>query len=228
MTRFHILSIFPELVENYANASILGRAQESGLISITYTNPRDFATDKHQKVDDRSYGGGPGMVMMVEPLLLALDKISKGIARKKNSQKNSKVKIIMFSPSGKQFTNSYAKNLVKKYTDIVLICGRYEGIDARVKKIFKAEEVSVGPFVLTGGEVPAMIVVDACARQIDGVLGKNESVEENRLASPEVYTRPEVYKWKGKNYKVPSVLLSGHAKNIEEWRTNKLKKASDI
>ena len=224
MTRFHILSIFPELVENYANASILGRAQKNGLISVTYTNPRDFATDKHQKVDDRSYGGGPGMVMMPEPLLRALDKISKNIARKKNS----KTKIIMFSPSGKQFTNSYAKNLVKKYTDIVLICGRYEGIDARVKKIFKAEEISVGPFVLTGGEVPAMVIVDACARQIDGVLGKNESVEENRLASPEVYTRPEVYKWKGKNYSVPKVLLSGHAQNIDEWRTNKRKKASDI
>ncbi|MDD5152409.1 MAG: tRNA (guanosine(37)-N1)-methyltransferase TrmD [Candidatus Pacebacteria bacterium] len=224
MTRFHIISIFPEVVRTYIDASILGRAQENGLISVTYVNPRDFATDKHQKVDDRPYGGGPGMVMMAQPLLRALDKISKSIARKKNS----KTKIIMFSPSGKQFTNPYAKNLVKKYTDVILICGRYEGIDARVKKIFKAEEISVGPFVLTGGEVPAMLVVDACARQIDGVLGKNESVEENRLASPEVYTRPEIYKWKGKRYQVPKVLLSGHAKNIEDWRTNKRKKASDI
>ena len=217
MIRFHIVTIFPEAVRPYMDASILGRAQEGKYISISYADPRALAGNKWGKVDDRPYAGGPGMVMMAEPLLRTLEKIAKGIAKRKNS----KTKVILFSPSGKQFTNVYAKQLVSKYTDIVLIAGRYEGIDARVKKIFKAEEVSVGPFVLTGGEVPAMVVVDACARQIEGVLGKFESVEESRTASPEVYTRPEVLKWKGKNYKVPPVLLGGDHKKIEKWRQSK-------
>lgn len=224
MIRFHIISIFPEVVRAYCDTSILGRAQRNGYIAIFYVNPRDFARDKHQKVDDRPYGGGPGMVMMPDPLIRALDKVAKGIARKKNA----KIKVIIFAPSGKQFTNVYAKALTKKHTDIVLIAGRYEGIDARVKKIFKAEEVSIGPFVLTGGEVPAMIVVDACARQIGGVLGKGESVEESRYlsgisASPEVYTRPEVYEWKGKKYRVPKVLTKGDHAKIEEWRKRQKK-----
>ncbi|OHA84488.1 MAG: tRNA (guanosine(37)-N1)-methyltransferase TrmD [Candidatus Yonathbacteria bacterium RIFOXYC2_FULL_47_9] len=219
MIRFHIVSIFPEVVRAYMDASILGRAQESELIAVSYHDPRTLAGNKWGKVDDRPYAGGPGMVMTAEPLLRTLEKVAKGIARRKNT----KTKIILFSPSGKQFTNVYAKNLVTKYTDIVLIAGRYEGIDARVKKIFKAEEVSVGPFVLTGGEVPAMIVVDACARQIPGVLGKHESVEELRTASPEVYTRPETFEWKGKNYRVPKVLLTGDHAKIEEWRKGKQK-----
>lgn len=218
MIRFHLVTIFPEAVRPYMDASILGRAQEAVHISISYSDPRENAGNKWGKVDDRPYAGGPGMVMTAEPLLRTLEKIAKGIARRKSA----KTKILLFSPSGKQFTNAYAKTLVKKYTDIVLIAGRYEGIDARVKKIFKAEEISVGPFVLTGGEVPAMVVVDACARQIEGVLGKYESVEESRTASPEVYTRPEVLEWKKKKYKVPKVLLSGDHKKIEEWRKWKL------
>ncbi len=201
------------------DASILGRAQKSKHIAVSYYDPRALSGNKWGKVDDRPYAGGPGMVMMAEPLLRTLEKISKSILKRKNT----KTKVIIFSPSGTQFTNPYAKQLVTKYTDIVLVAGRYEGIDARVKKIFKAEEVSVGPFVLTGGEVPAMIVVDACARQIEGVLGRFESVEESRTASPEMYTRPEVLKWKGKNYKVPPVLLGGDHKKIEEWRKSKLK-----
>lgn len=217
MIRFHIVTIFPEAVQPYLDASILGRAQKSKHIAVLYYDPRALSGNKWGKVDDRPYAGGPGMVMMAEPLLRTLEKISKGIVKRKNT----KTKVILFSPSGKQFTNVYAKQLVSKFTDIVLIAGRYEGIDARVKKIFKAEEVSVGPFVLTGGEVPAMVVVDACARQIEGVLGRFESVEESRTASPEVYTRPEVIKWKGKNYKVPAVLLGGDHKKIEEWRKGK-------
>lgn len=217
MTTFHIVSIFPEVVRVYCDASILGRAQEAGHIKLTYVNPREFSRDRHEKVDDRPYGGGPGMVMSADPLVRALDKISKGIAKKKKV----KVKVILFSPSGTQVTNIYAKNLIKKYTDIILICGRYEGIDARVKKIFKAEEVSIGPFVLTGGEVPAMVVVDACARQIEGVLGTHESLEEERISSSEVYTRPEIYEWKGKKYKVPPVLLSGDPKKIDAWKEGK-------
>lgn len=217
MLRFHIVTIFPEAVQPYLDASILGRAQKSKHIAVSYYDPRKLAGNKWGKVDDRPYAGGPGMVMMAEPLLRTLEKISKSIAKRKAS----KTKVIIFSPSGTQFTNVYAKQLVTKYTDVVLVAGRYEGIDARVKKIFKAEDVSVGPFVLTGGEVPAMIVVDACARQIEGVLGKFESVEETRTASPEVYTRPEVLKWKERNYRVPAVLLGGDHKKIEEWRKEK-------
>ncbi|MBI5400825.1 MAG: tRNA (guanosine(37)-N1)-methyltransferase TrmD [Candidatus Yonathbacteria bacterium] len=223
--RFHIVTIFPEAVRPYMDASILCRAQEAKYISVSYHDPRENAGNKWGKVDDRPYAGGPGMVMTAEPLLRTLEKIAKGIARKKNT----KVKVILFAPCGKQFTNMYAKTLVTKYTDIVLIAGRYEGIDARVKKIFKAEEVSVGPFVLTGGEVPAMVVVDACVRQIEGVLGKHESLEEERFllagasASPEMYTRPEVLVWKGKKYRVPKVLLGGDHKKIEEWKKGKQK-----
>ncbi|MEK7459997.1 MAG: tRNA (guanosine(37)-N1)-methyltransferase TrmD [Patescibacteria group bacterium] len=233
MIRFHIVSLFPDVVRAYMDASILGRAQEAEHIAISYIDPRSCAQNKWGKVDDRPYAGGPGMVMMADPLVRALDKIQKGIARRSSRSRHesadSKTKVIIFSPSGKQFTNAYAKSLTKKYTDIILIAGRYEGIDARVKKIFKAEDVSVGPFVLTGGEVPAMIVVDACARQIEGVLGKHESLEEERYllagttASPEVYTRPEVYEWKGKKYRVPKVLVGGDHKKIEEWKQKKIK-----
>ena len=219
MIRFHIVTIFPEAVRPYMDASILGRAQESKHIAVFYYDPREIAGNKWGKVDDRPYAGGPGMVMTAEPILRTLEKITKSIARRKGS----KIKVAHFAPSGKQFTNVYAKNLVAKYTDIILIAGRYEGIDARVNKIFKGEVVSVGPFVLTGGEVPAMIVVDACARQIEGVLGKLESLEEERTASPEMYTRPEVLEWKGKKYKVPKVLLSGDHKEIEKWREGKLR-----
>lgn len=229
MIRFHIVSLFPDVCRSYCEASILGRAQKEKLIAVSYTNPRDFANDKHKKADHRPYGGGPGMVMLAEPLLYALENISKNIAHIASQVgQKAKIKIILFSPSGKQFTNRYAKSLVTRYTDIVLVAGRYEGVDARVKKIFKAEEVSVGPFVLTGGEVPAMIIVDACARQIEGVLGTRESLEELRprgggVASPEVYTRPEVFVWKGKKYRVPRVLLAGDPKKIEEWKEKRLK-----
>jgi len=201
-------------------ASILGRAQEGKFLSVLYYDPRELAGNKWGKVDDRPYAGGPGMVMTAEPILRTLEKIVKSIAKKKNT----KVKVVHFAPSGKQFTNAYAKNLVTKYTDVILIAGRYEGVDARVNKIFKGDVVSAGPFVLTGGEVPAMIVVDACARQVPGVLGKIESLEEERTASPEMYTRPEVLEWKGKKYRVPKVLLGGDHKKIEEWRGSKLKK----
>jgi len=132
--------------------------------------------------------------------------------------KKPKTKIIFFSPSGKQFTNTYAEKLAKEYKNIVFICGRYEGIDARVKKIFKVEEVSVGPYVLTGGELPAMVVMDTVTRRIPGVLGKIGSLEENRIAGKDVYTRPEILVWKGKKYRVPKVLLSGHRKDIDKWR----------
>ncbi len=219
MIRFHIITLFPDVVRAYCDASILGRAQEAGHIEVSYVNPRDFSRDRHQKVDDRPYGGGPGMVMSPDPLVRALESVTKRIARRKQS----KTKVILFAPGGMLFTNTSAKSLTGRYTDIILIAGRYEGIDARVKKIFKAQEMSVGNFVLTGGEVPAMIVVDACARQIPGVLGTHESLEEERTASPEMYTRPEVYEYKGKKYRVPKILTKGNHKEIEAWRAKKKK-----
>ncbi len=214
---FHIITIFPDIFDSYINESILGRAIKNKLVGVKFYNPRDFVKSKNKNgykpVDDNPYGGGPGMVMRAEPMLKAIEK---AISKIKN--KKAKIKIINFSPSGKKFETSYAKNSVKKYTDIILICGRYEGIDARVKKIFKAEDISIGDYVLTGGELPAMVLIDCISRQIPGVLGKYESLEEERISSSEVYTRPEILKYKNKNYRVPKVLLSGHQKNIEEWK----------
>jgi len=213
--RFHVITIFPDIFDSYMNESIIGRAKEKKLIDIKFYNPRDFIKgpkNNYRPVDDRPYGGGPGMVMRAEPLIKAIEKSLSKIKDKK------KVKIINFSPSGKKFTTEYAKNSVKKYTDIIFICGRYEGIDARIDKIFKTENISIGDYVLTGGELPAMVLIDSISRQIKGVLGKFESLEEERISSSEVYTRPEVLKYKNKNYKVPKVLLSGNHKEIEEWK----------
>ncbi len=204
---FHIITIFPESFESYLSESILARAIKNKKIQIKFYNPRNFTKDG--RVDYKPYGGGPGMVMKVEPVVKA---IQKAVGKK------TKIKIIFLSPSGKLFNTPFAKKLSKSYKDIVIICGNYEGIDARVRKIFRAQEVSIGNYVLTGGALPAMILIDVVARQIEGVLNKMESLEENRVSSSEVYTRPEVFKHKGKNYKVPQVLLSGHHKKIEEWK----------
>lgn len=206
---FHIITIFPEMFDSYLKESILGRAIADKKISIKFYNPLDFCEPK-RRVDDRPYGGGPGMVLRPELFLKAYSKIK--IKDKK------KTKIILFSPSGKKFDTQYAKTSAKKYTDIILISGRYEGIDARVQKILKAEEISVGDYVLTGGELPAMVLIDSISRQVPGILGKYESLEEERVSSSEVYTRPEVLKYKGKNYRVPKVLLSGNHKLIDEWK----------
>ncbi len=209
---FHIVTIFPESFESYLNSSILERAQIYKKIKIKFYNPRDFTKDKHHKVDAKPYSGGPGMVMQVEPILKAVD-----LARK--NKKN--VKIILFSTSGKQFNNKIAADLSKKCRDIILICGHYEGVDYRVKKILRAEEISIGPYILTGGELPAMAIVDSVARQIKGVLGTYESIEEKRIVSPEVYSRPETFRYKGKKYSVPKVLLSGNHKEIEVWKAKR-------
>lgn len=206
---FHIITLFPESFDSYINSSIIGRAIRDKKIKIKFYNPRDFTKDKWRRVDQKPYGGGPGMVLEALSIIKAVEKAIKG---------KKKTKIIWLSPSGKQFKNDVAEKISKQYKDIVIICGRYEGIDSRVKKIFKVEEISVGPYVLTGGELPAMIILDTVARRIPGVLGKIESVEENRVSSPEVYTRPEVLEYKGKKYRVPKILLSGNHKKIEEWR----------
>lgn len=204
---FHIISIFPDSFKSYLSESIILRAAKKGLIHVNILNPRDFSRDKHRKVDDTPYGGGPGMVMRAEPILRAVSKIKK-----------PKSQVFILSPRGEKFTNEFAGKIAKSGQDVILICGRYEGIDHRVKKILKAKEVSIGPYVLTGGELPAMVFIDAVTRQIKGALGKEASLEEKRIASGEVYTRPEVLKWKGKNHKAPKILLSGHHAKIEEWR----------
>lgn len=208
MITFHILSIFPKSF-SYLNESMLFRAQKTKKIKIKIYNPRDFSKDRHKKVDARPYGGGPGMVMAVDPIIRAWQKAG---GNKRG------FKTIILSPRGKQFDNKKAIELSKKYKNIILIAGHYEGIDARVKKITKGEEISAGPYVLTGGELPAMILVDAISRQIDGVLKRGDSLEEKRTAGKDVYTRPETYTHKGKKYSVPKVLLSGHHKNIDEFR----------
>ena len=207
------------MFSSYLNESIIGRAIKSKLISVKFYNPRDFikgSKNNYKPVDDKPYGGGPGMVMRAKPLLKAVAKalsLSKG--------KNEKVLIINFIPNAEKFTTSFAKKVSKKYTDIILICGRYEGIDVRVDKILKTKKLSVGNYVLTGGEIPAMVLIDCVSRQIPGVLGKYESLEEERVSTSEVYTRPEVLKYKNKNYKVPRVLLSGNHKKIEEWKKSR-------
>lgn len=132
--------------------------------------------------------------------------------------KSRKSKIIFLNPRGKQFDNVYAKKVSKNYRNLIIVCGRYEGIDARVRKIFKMDDVSVGPFILTGGELPAMVIIDAVSRQVPGILGNTDSLEEKRVSTSQVYTRPEVFKYKGKSYRVPKILLSGHRAKIDEWK----------
>jgi tRNA (guanine37-N1)-methyltransferase len=207
---FHVVTLFPEVVEAYAQASILGRAQREKLLKVKAYQLRDYAGNKWGKVDERPYGGGPGMVLRAEPVIKAVQKIA---GRKK-------AKVLVTSAGGKPLTNAYAKALLKN-KDVVIVCGRYEGIDARAIKALKAEEVSVGPYILTGGEVPAMAIIDCAARQIKGVLGKFESLEESRVASHDIYTRPEVLEIKGKKYRVPKVLLSGHHANKDLWRNKR-------
>lgn len=223
MIKFHIITIFPEMFSSYLKESILGRAVKNKLIDFKFYNPRDFIKapkNNYKPVDDKPYGGGPGMVMRAEPILKAIEK-----ALSATRKFSPKIKIILFSIVGKKFDTSYAKSAAKKYADIIMISGRYEGIDARVQKILKAEEISIGDYVLTGGELPAMVLIDSISRQIPGVLGKYESLEEERVSSSEVYTRPEILKYtppgrgkKTKNYKVPKVLLSGNHKKIEDWK----------
>lgn len=219
--QFHIITLFPEVCAAYTDASVLGRAQKSDKgkgakvkgkkISVAYYNPRDFSKDKHKKVDDRPYGGGPGMVMHAEPILKAWEKA----VGKKNQ---NKIKTLIMSPRGTVFTQKLAKDFAKQYDHLVIISGRYEGIDGRVKEILKAEEVSVGDYILTGGELPALTIIDATARHIEGVLGTHDSLEDDRVTSGETYTRPEILKYKKKEYPVPKVLVEGNHKEIEKYR----------
>lgn len=211
MIHFHIITLFPESIEPYLKSSILGKAQEKKLVKISFYDPKDFTRDRYGRVDRRPYGGGPGMVLEPDAMLRAAEK---AIGKKKGAEK------IFFATDGAQFDESMAKKLAKK-KDILLICGRYEGVDARVAKILKAKKVTVGPYVLTGGELPAATMIDAIARFVPGILGKAESLEASRVSSPDVYTRPEVLEWKKKKYRVPKVLLSGNHAAMNAWKTKK-------
>jgi len=211
MIHFHIITLFREACEPYVHSSMLWRAQKEKKVKFTFYNPRDKSKNKHRKVDDRAYGGGPGMVLAVGPIVDTVRAIQKKSPKKKYAT-------IILSPSGKEFTSSIARSLSKTVTDIILICGHYEGIDARVKKILRAREISIGHYILTGGELPALVIADAVSRQIPGVLGNHESLEETRHASHPVYTRPEIYESGGKKYKVPKILLSGRHADIDKWK----------
>lgn len=214
MVRFHLITLFPEVCEPYLTASIVGRARKEKKIGVTYQNPRDFVTNKWGKVDERPYGGGPGMVMTALPVVKA---VKKSLSRKKGK----KPTIVWFTPGGKQFTHKDAERFSKQ-DDVVFVCGRYEGIDARaismLRTFGKVEKFSVGPYILTGAELPALTMIDVTTRRIPGVLGKDESVEERRVASRDVYTRPETILWEGKKLRVPKVLQGGNHAEIEKWK----------
>lgn len=226
-----ILTLFPDAISPYINSSMLKKAQERKLLRVAVFDIRDFALDKHRLTDDIPYGGGPGMVMKASPILRAVEKAVKDA---KVSPKETVV--ILTSPSGKKFTNTSARQYAKKYKHIVIVAGHYEGIDARVEKALRKQgytlvSISIGDYVLTGGELPALVIVDAVARQIPGVLGDADSLEEGRGGSIPAYTRPEELLWpekKGKEivFRVPKVLLSGHHARIAEWRKKHRKKLS--
>jgi len=252
MKRFDIITIFPSMIDSYAKESILGRAQKKKLINIQSHDLRVFTTDKHQKVDDTPYGGGPGMVMKVEPFDRALGRVIKGSQRRTKAARGEqrqpeenkrRTRVILTAANGKTFTQADAKRLAK-YDQVIFLCGRYEGIDHRVEEHLVDETFSIGNYVLTGGELPALVMSDAIARNIKGVLGKEASLEkeshtqEGYLEYPQ-YTKPEVYvkkmtkatkggqrQPKGE-WRVPEVLLSGDHKKIEAWREEQSKKRND-
>lgn len=220
MISFDIITIFPKIFDSYFNESILRRAQKNNLIRIKTHDIRNFSKDKHKTTDDKPYGGGAGMVMMAEPVLRAFDSIPK---------KKKRITIV-FSAKGKQFDQKFANSL-SKYEQIILISSRYEGIDERVSSAIRAKEISLGPYVLTDGDVAAMTLISAVSRLVPGVI-KLESLKEesywNLLVKEEIkskmleyphYTRPEVFVYKGKKYRVPKTLLSGDHKRIKEWRS---------
>ena len=206
---FHILTLFPEMVMNGLNSSIIGRAQEKGLLSVEAVNIRDFAENKHNRVDDYTYGGGAGMLMQAGPVYGAYQSVAE--------KTPNKPRVIYLSPQGQTFSQAMAEEFAKE-EELIFLCGHYEGIDERVLEEIVTDYVSIGDYVLTGGELPAMVMIDAISRFIPGVLHNDvstefESFQDNLLEYPQ-YTRPE--EWHGK--KVPEILLSGHHANVEKWR----------
>lgn len=234
---FHVLTLFPEMIEQGVNTSITGRAINNGLLSINAVNIRDYAFNKHNSVDDYPYGGGAGMLMQAEPVYLAYEAVKEQIQQRKQKQElenekdknGSEVKaqsegqqerplrVVYLSPQGDVFHQKMAEEMAQE-EDLVLLCGHYEGIDERVLEEIVTDYVSIGDYVLTGGELPAMVMIDTISRLVPGVLHNDvsaefESFQDNLLEYPQ-YSRPE--EWRGK--KVPPILLSGHHANIEKWR----------
>ena len=207
--RFDVLTLFPEIIENYCSVSIMKRAKENEIFSLNTINPRNYTLDKHKKVDDTPYGGGAGMVLMPQPYVDAYDTVEK--------LDNSIT--VMLSPQGEPLSENLVIDLAK-YNQIIMLCGHYEGFDERIRDIIKPKEISIGDFVLTGGELPALCLIDAVSRKLEGTLGKIESAEEdsfsNGLLEYPQYTKPRDFR----GYKVPEVLLNGNHKEINEFRQN--------
>jgi len=205
--RFDVLTLFPEIIENYCNVSIMKRAKESEIFSLNTVNPRDFTLDKHKKVDDTPYGGGAGMVLMPQPYVDAYEAVEK--------LENSIT--VMLSPQGEPLNEKMVVDLAK-FDQIIMLCGHYEGFDERIRDIIKPKEISIGDFVLTGGELPALCLIDAVSRKLEGTLGKIESAEEdsfsNGLLEYPQYTRPRDFR----GHLVPEVLLNGNHKDINNFR----------
>lgn len=207
--RFDVLTLFPEIIESYCSVSIMKRAKEGDVYSLNTINPRDFTLDKHNKVDDTPYGGGAGMVLMPQPYIDAYDSVEK--------LENSIT--IMLSPQGEPLNEKLVLDLAQ-YNQIIMLCGHYEGFDERIREIIKPKEISLGDFVLTGGELPALCLLDSVSRKLNGTLGKIQSAEDdsfsNGLLEYPQYTKPRDFR----GYKVPEVLLNGNHKEINEFRQN--------
>ncbi len=214
--RFDVLTLFPEMIDSYCNCSILKRAIERDIIEVKTINPRDFSLDKHKKVDDTPYGGGAGMVLAPQPYVDAYESI----------EKLENFCTLMMTPQGEPFNNDIARELAN-YDQIVILCGHYEGFDERIREIINPREISIGDFVLTGGELPALCMIDCVSRKLDGVLGKIESADEdsfeNGLLEYPHYTKPREYR----GLKVPEVLLNGNHKEIEAFRKSEMIKRTE-
>ena len=216
MMRFDIMTLFPDLVETVLSESVIGRAQKNGAIAVRVHNIRDYSEDKHRRVDDTPYGGGKGMLMMAPPIW----RCYQGVLRRQEEEglENLRRRVIYLSPAGQVLTQKRAEGLARDYNNLILLCGHYEGVDSRIVDEIVDEEISIGDFVLTGGEIPACILTDCVARLIPGVLADAECYEKESISSglleyPQ-YTRP--YEYHG--MKVPDVLISGHHENIDRWR----------
>lgn|SRR5574344_879577 len=215
--KFSILTLFPEMIENYCNQSIIKRALEKNIITLETINPRDFTLDKHKKVDDTPYGGGAGMVLMAQPYIDAYESI----------QKTEKTLTIMLTPQGNVFDDKKSLDFAK-YEQIIMLCGHYEGFDERIREIIKPQEISIGDFVLTGGELPALCILDSVSRKLDGTLGKIESAQKDSFSDglleyPQ-YTKPREYK----GFEVPEILLNGNHAEIEKYRKEESLKRTKI
>lgn len=215
--RFDVLTLFPEIIDSYCDISIMKRAKESNVISLNIVNPRDYTLDKHKKVDDTPYGGGAGMVLMPQPYIDAYNSV----------EKSDNSITLMLSPQGEPLNESLVLDLAK-FDQIIMLCGHYEGFDERIREIIKPKEVSLGDFVLTGGELPALCIIDAVSRKLEGTLGKIESANEDSFSDGLLeyphYTKPRDFM----GYKVPEVLLNGNHKEINEFRYNEQLKRTKL